>query len=167
MAKITYLRIVVFRESFKLERRAIFGWDKIFKSSEIFSSSANQSVRAQHLFCDQTFPVSVTLVRGHDLNVCSGTVRKSWYVISSCLLGPSLTFLWCFPSPWNSLPTNTSAVAQCPNLLLHNLFSKDVSSLPMNSFSWLPNLISKEWIFPLGGVWVMRDSKSRTVKAGQ
>lgn len=66
-----------------------------------------------------------------------------------------------FLVPWNSLPTDTSSVAQCPNLLLQNLFSKDVTSLPMNYFNWVPNLLSKEWIFLVGAVGVMRDSKSR------
>lgn len=41
---------------------------------EIFSKSKDQCFRAQHLFCDQTFPVYIALVRGHDLIMRSETI---------------------------------------------------------------------------------------------
>jgi len=88
----------------------------------------------------------------------SGKTGKSSILV---FLTPASLSCGGFSVTWNSLPTNTSSVAQCPNLILQNLFSKDIVSLPMNYFNWVPNLISKEWIFPVGGIWVMRGSESR------
>lgn len=62
--------------SFNLKRRAAF-WmrPEDFKFCEIFLKSKNQCVGAQHLLCDHTFPVCITLVRGHDLIMWA---EKDW-----------------------------------------------------------------------------------------
>lgn len=147
LAKLYNKRLPLCLEKFQVGKKRNF-WmrQEQLKSCEMFSKSQNQCARAWCLFCDQTSPASVPWARGRDLTVVGSSLGKIVKSSVFALLAP--TSLSCgFAVLWNTLPSNTSSVTQCPNLLLQNLFSKGTLLHLMIYFHWQPNAMATEWIF--------------------